>query len=146
MAGWRIFDVAIDIFGLPRKWFLFIYAYESIIFCTHTAHKDSLCQIVGMHAEVWKKLCVESMDRYVEIWIWFQAWIRNRVSVNTFCCFDSSFWICHVLIAHSGCFFNSFFWTCLLHDSPLCIYFNCLFWTSLFCCFGSSFWICLVLW
>jgi hypothetical protein len=134
---------------LPRKWFLFINAYESIIFCTHTAHEDSLCEIVGIQAKVWNKLCMTSRDRDVEIWIWFQELIRNKVSLDMFCCFYSSLWIYHVvLITHSGCFFSSLFWTCLFHcsNSPFCIYFNCLFWTILFCCFGSSFWICLVLW
>jgi hypothetical protein len=54
VADWRIFDVANDIFGLPRKLFLFIYAYKSI-FCSHN-HEDFLGQIVGIHAEVWMSL------------------------------------------------------------------------------------------
>lgn len=125
VAGWRIFDVASDIFGLPRKWFLFIYAYKSIIFCTHN-HEDSLGQVVGIHAEVWNILCVARRDRDVEI---FQAWNRYRVSLDMFCSFGSSFWIYFVvLVFHFGyilCCDNSFWiYIVVLMAHPVSLFYN----------------------
>jgi hypothetical protein len=100
-----------------------------------------------------------SRDRYVEIWIWFQAWIRNIVSLDMFFfCFDSLFWICHVvLIAHSGWFLVAYSGlvcfivliahsVCILtaYSGHLCFVGLVAHFGYVLCC-DNSFWICIVL-